>query len=156
MSPSTVGIMLVTCLRKTGSGYSRQLSRYQGDLLSATKEESVRGLRNVENRCDGQLGTVYSSRVTQGSYLSIIGLTSAEERFHGIVTGNDESRNIDEEFASNIEEDKKEVDADQSEESIDFWNRGLLLEVVEHRILRKLRFKDQHCMWSNANTLLGC
>jgi hypothetical protein len=72
------------------------------------------------------------------AYLGIIGLAGAEECVKGIVSGNDETGKVDKEIAANVEEDEKEVEADKTKEGVDLGHAGLLLEVVEGRILGEL------------------
>lgn len=48
---------------------------------------------------------------TYGQPLSVINLACAEQSLERVVTGNDESGNVDEEFSSNVEEDEEEVKA---------------------------------------------
>ena len=72
---------------------------------------------------------------TKKPYLGIIGLACTKQCLHRIVAWNYESCKIDEEFAANVEEYKEEVDTDQTKEGIDLWYRGLLLKVIEHRVL---------------------
>ncbi len=72
------------------------------------------------------------------AYLSVVCLSYAEQRLKRIVSWYDEAGNVHEELASDVEEDEEEVDPEKAEESIDFGDGGLLLQVVEHRILGKL------------------
>jgi len=72
------------------------------------------------------------------AHLSIIGLSCAEQSFERVVSWNEKPGNVHEKFTSDIEEDKEEVNPNEAEESINFRDRCLLLEVVEHRVLRKL------------------
>jgi hypothetical protein len=69
------------------------------------------------------------------AYLSIISLAGAKQSFQRIVSGNDEAGKVDEELASNVEEDEEEIQGEKAEDDIDFRNRRLALEVVEGRIL---------------------
>jgi hypothetical protein len=69
------------------------------------------------------------------AYLSIIGLAGAKQSFQRIVSGNDEASKVDEELASNVEEDEEEIQGEKTEDDIDFGYRRLALEVVEGRIL---------------------
>ena len=68
-------------------------------------------------------------------YLSIIGLARTEQSFQRIVARNQETSEVDEKLAGNIEEYQEEVNPGKAEESIDFWDGGLLLEIVEHWVL---------------------
>ncbi len=70
--------------------------------------------------------------------MGIIRFVDAEQGLKGIVPGNDETSNICKELTTDIEKDEGEVGCDQSEKGIDLGNRGLLLEVVQSRILGKL------------------
>jgi len=97
--------------------------------------------------------------------LGIISLVTTEQRLERIVSGYDEAGKVDEELASDVKEDKEEVETDKAEEGIDLWNTGLFLEVVEHRILAKflIDLRDlvlgfvlkRHCEGGQASILKG-
>jgi hypothetical protein len=70
--------------------------------------------------------------------LSVVDLACGEQRVQRVVTGNDKSGNVDKELARDVEEDKEEVKASETENSVDFRDRGLLLKVVEGGVLRQL------------------
>ena len=70
--------------------------------------------------------------------MSIIDLVTAEQCFKRVVSGNDETGKVDEELASDVEEDEEKVETDEAEEDVDLGNAGLLLKVIEHRIPAKL------------------
>jgi len=74
------------------------------------------------------------------AYLGIVGFAGAEECLEGIVSGNDETGKVDKEIAANVEEDEEEVEADKTKEGVDLGDAGLLLEVVEGRILGELEW----------------
>jgi len=67
--------------------------------------------------------------------LSIINLASAEQCLEGVVSGDDETGEVNEELATDVEEDEEEVETDKAEEDVDLGDIGLLFEVVEHGIL---------------------
>jgi len=73
-----------------------------------------------------------------GQPLRIIGFACGEERLKRIVSRNDEPSKIHEEFASDIEKDQEEVEANEAEEGIDLGDGGLLLEVIEGRVFGQL------------------
>jgi len=83
---------------------------------------------------DSQEGKDYPVREP----LCIVRFANSEKGLQGIVAGNHETSNISEQLASDVEEDKEEVGCDQSEEGIDLRNRGLLLQVVQSRVLGEL------------------
>lgn len=70
--------------------------------------------------------------------MRIINLAGAKQGFEGVIARNQKSGEVDQKLASNVEEDEEEVQANDTEESIDLRNGGLLLKVVEGRILGKL------------------
>lgn len=72
------------------------------------------------------------------TYLSVIGGSGAEQCLDTIVSWNDETSRVDEEFSGNVEEDEEEVDSTETENDVDLGNRGLLFEVVESSILGQL------------------
>lgn len=72
------------------------------------------------------------------THLCVIDLAGAEQRVQRVVAGDDKSSNVDEEFASNVEEDQEEVKTSKTENGVDLGDRGLLLEVVEGGVLGKL------------------
>jgi hypothetical protein len=69
------------------------------------------------------------------AYLSIVSLAGAEQSFQRVISRNDEAGEVDEELASDVEEDEEEVQGEKAEDDIDFGNRRLALEVVEGRVL---------------------
>jgi hypothetical protein len=73
--------------------------------------------------------------------LRIISLSWSEKRLERVISWNNESGEICQELASEVEKHEEEVKTDDSEEAIDLWNGCLLLEVVEKRILRELSHK---------------
>jgi len=73
-----------------------------------------------------------------GQPLSVIGGSGAEQCLDTIVSWNDETSRVDEEFSGNVEEDEEEVDSTETENDVDLGNRGLLFEVVESSILGQL------------------
>jgi hypothetical protein len=72
------------------------------------------------------------------TYLCVIDLAGAEQSVQRVVAGNDESGNVDEELASNVEEDEEEVETGKTENGVDLGHGGLLLEVVEGGVLGQL------------------
>ena len=66
-----------------------------------------------------------------GKPLSIISLAAAEQRLQAVVGRDHEASGVDEELAGDVEEDQEEVKGAEAEDHVDFWNAGLLLEVVE-------------------------
>ena len=70
--------------------------------------------------------------------LSIINLVIAEQCLHGIVAREDKAGEVDEELASNVEEDEEEVETDEAKKDVDLGDVGLLLEIVQRRIPAKL------------------
>jgi hypothetical protein len=76
------------------------------------------------------------------SYLSVILGVGGEEGLEGVVAGNEETGEVSEELASDVEEDEEEVNSDQAEDGVDLGDVGLALKVVEDRVLGELR-KDR-------------
>ena len=74
--------------------------------------------------------------------MSVVNLACAEQCIQRVVPGDDKSRDIDKKFTGDVEKDEEEVNSDQSEEGVHLRDRGLLLEVVEHWVLRKLWCSD--------------
>lgn len=72
------------------------------------------------------------------THLSVIGFAGRKERLKRVVTGDQETSKVDEELASNVEEDKEEVDADQTQDRIDLGDVGLALQVVEDGVFGEL------------------
>lgn len=76
------------------------------------------------------------------SYLSVIRGTRGEEGLERVVAGEKETGEVDEELASDVEEDKEEVDSDQTQDGVDLGNRGLTLKVVEDGVLGELLHRN--------------
>lgn len=72
------------------------------------------------------------------THLSVIGGTGSEESLKRVVTGNQETGKVDEELASDVEENQEEVDANQTQDRIDLGDVGLALQVVKNGVLREL------------------
>jgi hypothetical protein len=75
---------------------------------------------------------------TYGQPLGVITLASAEERLEGVVGGDNEAGGVDEELSSNVEEDKEEVEGAEAENNVNLGHVGLLLELLQLRVLGKL------------------
>lgn len=78
------------------------------------------------------------------AYLSVVDFAGAEERIQRVVARNDETGNVDEELAGNVEEDEEEVQAGETENSIDLGDGGLLLEVVEGGVFGQIINETPH------------
>jgi len=76
--------------------------------------------------------------------LSIIDLAGAEQGRQRVITRNDEAGDVDEESASNVEEDQEEVEGSETKDDVDLGNRGLLLEVVEGGVFGQLLVELRH------------
>ena len=74
----------------------------------------------------------------EDAYLGIISLARTEQSFQRIVSRYEKASKVHEKLASNIEEDKKEVDADEAEKGVDFGHGSLLFKIVEHGIFGQL------------------
>jgi len=70
--------------------------------------------------------------------LNIICGASSEECMEGVITGDNEAGKIDEKLASDVEKHQEEIRPNQTQEGVDFGNRGLSLQVVEHRVFGEL------------------
>lgn len=84
-----------------------------------------------------QLG-VLGWRRAIGAYLGIINLACAEQRFERVISRDEEAGKVHKKLASNVEEDQEEVDPNKAKESVHLRDGGLLLKVVEHRVLGQL------------------
>jgi hypothetical protein len=73
-----------------------------------------------------------------GQPLSIVNFACAEQGVQGVVSRNDKSCKVHEELSTDVEEDQKEVDSDESEEGVHLGDAGLLLEIVESRVFGQL------------------
>ena len=72
------------------------------------------------------------------AHLCIIRRGGAEDSGHGVISRDQKSSKVHEEFSRNVEEDQEEVDPHESKEGIDLWNRCLLFKIVQGWILREL------------------
>lgn len=72
------------------------------------------------------------------TYLCIIGFATAEQGFQRVVSGEQETSEVDEELASNVEENEEEVETEKAEDNINFRHRGLLFKAVKRGILGEL------------------
>ena len=74
----------------------------------------------------------------EGTHLGVIDLARAEQSVQRVVAGNGEAGDVDEEGASDVEEDEEEVQAGEAEDGVDLGHRRLLLEVVEGGVFGQL------------------
>jgi hypothetical protein len=70
--------------------------------------------------------------------LSIIRGTRGEQGIQGIISRDQKSSEVHEEFTGDVEEHQKEVNAGETEDGVDLRNGGLALEIVEHGVFREL------------------
>jgi hypothetical protein len=73
-----------------------------------------------------------------GEPLGVVDLAGTEQGVERVVAGDDESSNVDEKLAGNVEENQEEVEADEAEDGVDLGDGGLLLKVVEGGVLGQL------------------
>jgi hypothetical protein len=84
--------------------------------------------------------------------LSVVGFGSGEQSLHGVVTRNDETSQVGEQLAAEVEDDKEEVKSARANNGVDLRNRGLLLQVVESRVFGELTVELAHIL---LNTILS-
>lgn len=82
--------------------------------------------------------TVEGQGSTHGQPLGVIALAGGEESLEGVVGGDDEAGGVDEELSSNVEEDKEEVEGAEAENNVDLGDVGLLLKLLQLRVLGQL------------------
>ena len=75
---------------------------------------------------------------TYGEPLRIIRLAHGEDSLHRPVSWQREASGVDQELAGDVEEDQEEVEGAQAEDDVDLGHGGLLLEVLQLRVLREL------------------
>jgi hypothetical protein len=75
---------------------------------------------------------------THGQPLRVIGLAGAEEGLEGVVGRDDEAGGVDKELSSNVEEDQEEVQGTEAEDDVDLGHIGLLLKLLQLRVLGQL------------------
>lgn len=118
-----------------------ELSTAEGGQTQPQKEDKLEGevkgepVDNVHQRLDdGEEGK--NDPVSEP--LGIIDLVSGEQGLQRVVARDDKARNVGQELATQVEDDEKEVQGDETNDSVDLGNGGLLLKVVESRVLGKL------------------
>lgn len=70
--------------------------------------------------------------------MGVIGLARGEKSLERVVAGDEEASKVDEELASDVEEDEEEVEGTETEDDVDLGDGALLLKVVEGRVLGQL------------------
>lgn len=70
--------------------------------------------------------------------LRIVSLAGSEQRLQRVISWNCETSDICEQLPADVEEDEEEIGRDKPEESIDLWNRSLLLQIVQSWVLGEL------------------
>lgn len=77
----------------------------------------------------------------QNSYLSVILSAGGEEGLKGVVSGDEETGEVDKELSSNVEEDEEEVNSNKAKDDINLGDVRLALKVGQDRVLRELQTK---------------
>lgn len=67
--------------------------------------------------------------------LSVVPFSSAEQSIQRVVPWKNKSRKVGKKLTSDVEEDEKEVECNNTQESVDLGNVALLLEVVQGWVL---------------------
>jgi len=80
------------------------------------------------------------------TYLCVIHLASTEQSVQGVVTGQKESGEVNQEFTSDVEEHQEEVEASQAEHGVDLGDAALPLKVIQHLVLRQLLVELRHLL----------
>lgn len=71
--------------------------------------------------------------------MGIVHLGDGEQSLQRVVARDDEAGDVGQELATEVEDDEEEVQGDKTNDGVDLGDRGLLLEVVESRVLGELR-----------------
>lgn len=85
------------------------------------------------------IATEYHFRIIYREPLSVVRPSSTEQSVQRVVPWKSKSRKVGEELASDVEEDEKEVECNDTQESIYLRNVALLLEVVQGWVFGELR-----------------
>lgn len=75
---------------------------------------------------------------THGQPLRVIARLAREQGLERVVGRDDESGGVDEELAGDVEEDEEEVEGAEAEDDVDLGHVGLLLELLQLRVLGEL------------------
>lgn len=75
---------------------------------------------------------------TYGQPLGVVGLVGGEESVERVVCRDDETSGVHEELAGNVEEDQEEVEGAKAENNVDLGDVGLLLKLLQLRVLGQL------------------
>lgn len=81
----------------------------------------------------------YQFRAVYREPLSVVRFSSAEQSIQRVVPWKNKSRKVGKKLTSDVEEDEKEVECNDTQESVDLGNVALLLEVVQGWVLGELR-----------------
>ena len=72
------------------------------------------------------------------THLRVIRSSGGEQSVQRVVGRDDETSQVNQELAGDVEENEEEVDADQAEDHVDLRDGGLTLQVVEDGVLGQL------------------
>lgn len=71
--------------------------------------------------------------------MGVVHLGCGEQSLQRVVARDDEAGDVGQELAAEVEDDEEKVQGDKTNDGVDLGDRGLLLEVVESRVLGELR-----------------
>lgn len=79
------------------------------------------------------------------THLRVIRSSGGEQSVQRVVGRDDETRQVNQELAGDVEENEEEVDSDQAEDHVDLGDGGLTLQVVEDGVLGQLDDTAEWC-----------
>lgn len=70
--------------------------------------------------------------------LGIVGSAGSKEGIHRVVAGDDETSQVSEQLATEVEDDEEEVESSKANDGVGLRDTSLALEVVEGGVLGEL------------------
>jgi hypothetical protein len=112
----------------------------KGELEDVVEREPVGGIDSALNDSQESVHNPVSQP------LSIISCTRSKQGMKRVITRDQETGKINQELASDVEEDEEKVDADKTEDGVDLGDGGLSFEVVEEGVFGELLVKLRNLM----------
>lgn len=91
-------------------------------------------------------------RATYGQPLSVVRLAGSEEGVERVVSGDGKAGQVGQELTTEVEDDEEEVQGNGANDGVCLWDAGLLLEILQGRILGQLSICVSGCCDSDPRS----
>lgn len=136
-------------------GTEDELGTTEGGERKPQKEDELEGEvegEPVDNADKALNDTEEGENDPVGKPLGIIRRARSEESIQGVVSRDEEARDVGQELTTQVEDDQEQVESTQADDGVGLRNTGGSLEVGDARVLGELSVKSTDIL---LHTILG-